>query len=120
MALFYGLKYTKSIQEILDTTPGQFACKLAELSVPALSASLEKAAHPARGFWQKSGHTPRQMAIVAVGLGIERYGAAGGIGGAISVALRGALKESVSQYGNVDFVAEILAWCDQKAETRAE
>jgi uracil-DNA glycosylase len=121
MTPFFGFKYSKAIHDIVSTPAGKFGCKLAGKSAPQLAVAIENNARSAVPLWKRTGHSPKQAAIVAVGLAIENYRASEKkepMNGAVSVALRRALAEIAQTDGHADFVAEVLSWCDEQENGR--
>ena len=69
--MFYGIRFTKVLQNILNTEGGKFARGMVQLSTPAFGGKVEAFTQRQRN-WSSTGLSPEEAAITSIALfGIE-------------------------------------------------
>ncbi len=63
--MFYGIRYTKALQEILNTEGGKLARSLVQLSTPAFAGKIETYTQR-QEKWSDSGLSPQDAAIASI------------------------------------------------------
>jgi hypothetical protein len=74
--VFYGIRYTKALQDILNTEGGRLARGMIQLSTPALAGKIEVFSQR-KGKWSKSTLSPQDAAVTSIalfGMELARYG----------------------------------------------
>lgn len=65
--MFYGIRYTKALQDILNTEGGRLAREMIQLSTPALAGKIETFSQR-KGKWSKSSLAPQDAAVTSIAL----------------------------------------------------
>src|SRR6478752_5743469 len=65
--MFYGIRYSKALQDILNTNGGQLAREMIGLSTPALASKIE-AFSQREGKWSKTRLAPQDAAVTSIAL----------------------------------------------------
>ena len=74
--MFYGIRYTKALQNILNTAGGKLAREMLQLSTPALGGKIEVFSQR-KGKWSKSSLAPQDAAVTSIalfGMELARHG----------------------------------------------